>query len=157
MRAIRSHGITGGGRFSAELSPQAWLAGGTVLFSGRSGDSTNIWQIRVEPATGRVSGSPQQSTFGTGPDVQPSVTRNGRMVFTSGAENWDVWSLGIDGNQGKALGEPIRQTQDVAREMQPSLSDNGKTLVFRSRRSGNWDLWMKRFRKRKTCPSYGHA
>jgi len=64
-----------------------------------------------------------------------------RLVFASLTSNIDVWSLPVEPNEGKPTGEIRRLTNDIADDVHPNLSADGKTLVFRSNRMGNGDVW----------------
>ncbi len=121
-----------------------WLAGDRILFSASQGDSTNLWQVTLDPATSQIIGEPQRLTSGTGREAQPSAAASsGRLVFASLAENLDLWSLPVDAALGKVTGEMARLTQDAADDLFPGLSADGSKLVFVSGRRGNLGLRLK--------------
>lgn len=131
--------------------PSAWTIDNTIVFSSAFGDSTNVWQVPINPDTYRISTAAQRLTGGTGIEHHAAVAGGGaggrlRLAFASVNENIDVWSLPFrtDGgaNQGK-LGELQRLTQDAAPDVQPTLSRDGTLLVFASSRLGNEDIWTK--------------
>ena len=118
-----------------------WVgAGNRVVFHAHVGDSSNSWQVALSPQTWQVSEAPQRVTYGTTDEAAASVTSNGRMVFMSRTSGADIWSLPIDADRGKVRGPYIRITPDVAEDYDPGLSADGHTLVFRSRRAGNFDV-----------------
>ena len=82
-------------------------------------------------------------TFGTTDETAASVTSDGRMVFTSRTMGADIWSLPIDADRGKVQGPLKRMTQDLADDYDPTLSTDGGTLVFRSRRAGRFDIFLR--------------
>ena len=124
--------------------PEAWVrAGDRIVFHGHVGDSWNMWQVTIAPQTWQVRGAPQRATFGTTDEAAASVTGDGRMVFISRTMGADIWSLSIDAERGKTLGVPTRVTQDAADDYDPTLSEDGRTLVFRSRRAGRFDVFLK--------------
>jgi len=140
VTALRDKGFT-----LSELAssvPGAWDQRDQLIFSGVLGDSTNLWQIRISSKTWRVTGSPQRLTFGTAVEAQPALA-GARMVFASLVSNDDIWSLPVDPNRGRVTGNLQRLTQDAAVDFWPSVSADGKRVVFRSRRSGNFDVWLK--------------
>jgi Tol biopolymer transport system component/predicted Ser/Thr protein kinase len=134
---LRRHGIP----VNRLVDPGQWLEQG-ILFSATAEGSTALWRVPIGP-NGRVTEPPVRLTFGTGLDTRPSAASDGRVTFASLAENIDVWSLPIDANQAKTSGELQRLTQDAAADLDPSVSVDGKQMVFRSNRSGNWDVWFR--------------
>jgi Tol biopolymer transport system component len=134
------------------LVAAAWEpAGDGLVFSARSGDSTNLWRIRISPKTWKVTGSPQRLTSGPTLEVNPSVAsgpgETARMAFASLNENVDIWSLPIEPNQGRVVGELQRLTQDAAADFHPALSPDGARMVFVSGRTGHEEVWTKDLRR----------
>jgi len=134
LAALESHGLP-------YTVPDAWVDGNRVLFSDLRGDSRNIWQIAVS-TDGRAAGPPQQMTFGTGVESQPSLAPGGRLVFSSHGAKVETWALPIAAEEGKARGGLQRLTETVGRHIQPRLAANGKTLAYVSLEAGNGDLWV---------------
>ena len=124
--------------------PEAWVrAGDRIVFHGHVGDSWNMWQVAISPQTWQVRGTPRRATFGTTDEAAASATSDGRMVFISRTMGADIWSLPIEAERGKTMGPPQRVTQDAADDYDPTLSEDGATLVFRSRRAGRFDVFLK--------------
>jgi serine/threonine protein kinase len=124
-------------------TPDAWVGNGNrLIFHGHVGDSWNTWQALISPDSWRVD-SPQRVTFGTTDEAAAATTSNGRMVFMSRTSGADIWSLPIDANRARVRGERTRVTQDLADDYDPSLSVDGETLAFRSRRSGQFDVFVR--------------
>ena len=129
--------------------PGAW-AGDDVVFSGRTGDATNLWTIPVSQRSFQVSGLPRQLTLGTGLEIQPSGITQGsdrekllaRIAFASLKENTDIWSVPID-DRGRVNGKLERMTDDPAPDTRVSMSADGSRIVYMSTRSGNNDIWLK--------------
>jgi eukaryotic-like serine/threonine-protein kinase len=125
-------------------TPREWIAPrNSILFSGKSGDSTDLWRIDISGQTWQAAGSPERVTFGTEWEAQPSIAAKGPLVFSTLVSNVDVWSLDLSADQRKVEGEPKRLTQDSAPDYGPSVSADGSTLIFLSHRSGNMDVWKK--------------
>ena len=125
--------------------PDAWTrTGNRILFHGTAGDSSNIWQLPLSSANGRVAGTPGRVTFGTTDEAAASVTADGRMVFVSRTMRADIWSVPLDADTGKPNGPLKRVTEDAADDYQPTISSDGATLVFRSRRSGRFGVILKK-------------
>ena len=127
---------------SLRTSPFTFLDSETLLMSGGTGNHQNLWEIRIDPGSGQVTGL-KRKTFGTAIESAPSASMNGRIVFASLLRNTDVWSLPFDPVRAEALGKPVRVTSDLAQDHSPSVSWNGEKVVFTSDRSGNRDLWVK--------------
>jgi Tol biopolymer transport system component len=115
--------------------------GQTIFFSVGVGDSVNLWRARLT-RDWKLQGQPEQLTFGTGLERQPSVSRNNRMVFTSGLQNTDVWELPVDANNGAVTGDPRQLTRDAAEDYYPEIAANGSRIAFISSRGGNDDVWI---------------
>lgn len=128
--------------------PAAWLPDGNVIvFTARSGDTLNVWQVPISPKTWKITEPPQRVTFGSGREDKPSIAASPdgglRVVFASLLENFNIWGLPLDPDQGRVTGELRRLTQSAAEERNPALSLDGKRLFFGSNRSGNQDIWVK--------------
>ena len=94
--------------------PDAWAGtGDRILFHGTVGDWSNIWQVPLSTATGRVAGTPQRVTFGTTDEAAASVTSDGRMVFISRTMGADIWSVPLDPDTGKP--NALAETGDPGR------------------------------------------
>ena len=124
--------------------PGAWRAeGDAVVFATNEADSSNLWQLGINPSTGRVSGPPQRLTFGTAIERSPTVANSGRIAFTSVVENVDVWRMPVDAATGIATGAPERLTDDAASDRLRKVSADGRTLAFISSRTTRDELWLK--------------
>ncbi len=135
-------------KIGGPVIPRQWLARADwVVFSGRSGDSTNLWGIPVSSRNRKIAGAPERLTTGTTLERQPSMAVDPggalRVAFASLAENIDIWSLPVDANQAKVAGSLQRVTEDAAADIYPIVSSSGKKVVFTSNRSGNPDIWLK--------------
>jgi Tol biopolymer transport system component/DNA-binding winged helix-turn-helix (wHTH) protein len=125
-------------------APSCWSAAGVhVIFSATLGDANNLWQVPLSPGSWQVVGPPEQLTFGTGGDNQPSVSADRRMVFSSVINGCDIWSLPIDANRGKVMGNIERVTKDTGVNRFFDLTADGKKLLFLSTRTGNSDIWLR--------------
>jgi eukaryotic-like serine/threonine-protein kinase len=122
-------------------TPDAW-SGNRIVFHGHVGDSSNLWQAGIAPQTRRVS-TPQRVTFGTTDEASASTTSGGRMVFMSRTSGADIWKLSIDTDRVRAQDTVTRLTQDLSDDYDPSISEDGRTLVFRSRRGGTFDVFSR--------------
>ena len=81
----------------------------------------------------------QHSFASEGGDFDADISPDGTtLVFASTrhAERPDLYLKRIDGAAVTQL------TADPDADLQPCFSPDGKSVIFASRRSGNWDLWM---------------
>lgn len=115
--------------------PQVW-AGDHIVFSAGLGDASNLFRIAIKPDTLRISDPPERLTTGASYEWGPSLSTDGRLVFTTSHANVSLWTLAIDLNRGKLLGKPEQLTPSGAWSMRPTLSSDGKRLAFLSERSG---------------------
>ena len=131
----------------SEPAPAAWIREDlSVIFSARSRDSVNLWQVSLAPGDPRPSGRPRRLTFGADIETEPAVAGNEnsrQIVFTSLVSNPDIWSLPLAINKAKATAAVQRQTQNIAADIQPSVSVDGRKAVFTSSRSGASQVWIK--------------
>jgi serine/threonine protein kinase/Tol biopolymer transport system component len=144
---------------SGTLIPAEWLADGNrIVFAGAVGDSTNLWQVSIDPVTWLIAGPAERLTSGTGLEVYPSAATHAavakqasrdRIAFASLAESLNIWSVPMDANQAKVTGQVQQLTRDASREFGPVISRDGVRLAFLSNRSAKSDLWWKDLRSGK--------
>jgi Tol biopolymer transport system component/tRNA A-37 threonylcarbamoyl transferase component Bud32 len=130
-------------RGSSDFFPQpfTWI-GNRILFSATRGDTTNVWELDVDPRTLTVSGPPRRRTVGTGLESQPNVGPDGRLVFSVQGASVDLWDLPIGASRAHDQ-RPRPLTHDPAVEGLPSVSDDGRLIAFTSNRLGHSDIWLK--------------
>jgi eukaryotic-like serine/threonine-protein kinase len=147
-------------------APAVWLSEShQIVFTANHGDTGNVWQIPISATNWRVTGDPQQLTFGTGnvtpltvpalaPNFEghPSVSTGGRLAFAACNRNFEIWALPLDAKEGKVTGEMRRLTHNAAEDFAFDLSSDGRKLLFHSNRSGNWDVWLKDLEDGKEKP-----
>src|SRR5207302_4197523 len=112
-----------------------WLADGNrIVFTGRMGDSTNLWQFSIDPATWQITGPAQRLTSGAGLEVHPSAAAHvalskrasgDRIAFASLVENLNIWSLPINANQARVSGEVQPLTREASGDYLPAVSADG--------------------------------
>jgi Tol biopolymer transport system component len=109
----------------------AWLAD-SLVFSGRNGDTRNIWRVPFSAADGRISGTPERLTRGTTADVAASITAQGLLAFASLNQSTAIWSIPLVPNERRVTGSPARVTGSETSEISPSISADGRMLVYTS-------------------------
>ncbi len=154
LPALHRQGFTGAPPIAAE-----WLADGSrILFSGVLGDSTNLWQVSIDPATWQITGPAQRLTSGAGLELHPSAVagiapgnrtspRKGspitRVAFASLTASVNIWALPLDANQAKVTGELQQLTRGASGDFIPAVSADGASIAFVSNRSGSHGVWWK--------------
>jgi hypothetical protein len=116
-------------RTGDQMPPPADWTGGGVLFSA-AGD---VWKITVDPATFQLSGRAEQVTSGTADEGSPSMSLDGKLVFTAVDTIADYWTLPIDANAASVAGERKQIITNSASD-RLALSLDGTTLFFCSHR-----------------------
>ena len=126
-----------------ESLPQAWGRDG-VVFSATLGQATNLWQVNISPATGKIAAPPVRLTTGGGRDESASIDRSGHIAFQLAESKESVFALALDSNNGKNLNRIDRLTTDWGMEThRGSISQNGRTLAFPRYRPNSTELWVK--------------
>jgi Tol biopolymer transport system component len=123
--------------------PGGWSRDGAVIFANYDEEASNVWQLPISAATGRVAGEPARLTFGTAIERSPTFSSSGHVFFTSVAENVDVWRLPLDAKTGLASGAIERVTDNAAKDRLMNISDDGRTMAFVSSRTGQDELWIR--------------
>lgn len=113
----------------------------TVLFSGRRGSITSLWELSLSETNPRAVGIPSQLTAGDAREVAASIADDNTIAFEHFSGALHVWR--IDDASNQRPGAPKKVTQDAAVDISPFVSHNGSWLAF-SRGSGNQrDIWVK--------------
>ncbi len=121
--------------------PDAWGAGGQVLFTAGTGNSQNVWRIVVD-GRGRSGRGPERVTAGTSIETHPTMAADGAIAFCAARNDIDLWSLPLDAATGKATGAEQRITNGPAIDTFPTLPLDDSELIFASNQSGTFDVWM---------------
>lgn len=104
-------------------------AGSHVYFHSMRDGNTALWRVRVR------DGRAERLTPGSGPEAQPSVSRDGRrMAYSTYATNPDLAVLDLESGRTTLL-------SGTATETLPAFAPDGGWIVFCSDRGGKYDLW----------------
>ena len=71
------------------------------------------------------------------------MSRDGKLVFSSGQTRNNIWGLPLSGNAGKVQGAPFRITDTLANLQEPTLSPDERELLFSSDQNGHREIWEK--------------
>ena len=148
---------------AAGLSTAVFVVfGERLLFSaGADADRRNVWQIRYDPATMRVAGTPLQLTFGTEREVPWDVNPAGTVALASNRTSSDVYLLPLDHATGQVSGALRRLTSDGAtRSVSFTGGEPGKVYLNRSSRFpllATWAFDPRTSQQRLLHPESGEA
>ncbi|MEJ7606691.1 MAG: hypothetical protein WKF37_10580 [Bryobacteraceae bacterium] len=93
--------------------PLCWLAAtNSVIFSTRSGDTSNLWETGISPGTGKVSGVFKRYR-GSRKRSGTSCASGDALTFANANTSTDIWLQPFDLNRAKAKGAPQRITQGL--------------------------------------------
>jgi len=126
-----------------------WLAKGRLIYSlgeaapGTGPTDTNLWEIKVDAATGRPAGKPKRITnwtdFSTG---GPNATADGkRLVFCRFSAQADVYVGDLEKGGPRLKARPRRLTLDERNDTPLAWTPDSKAIFFWSNRSGNFDIY----------------
>lgn len=123
--------------------PGCWLpSGNRVIFSARSGDTRNVWQTEVSPE-GKVTGTFQRLTAGSGNEVNASCASADAMAFANVENLGNVWSLPFNLDRGASSGAAEQLThQPYTGREGPSASSDGRHIAFSSSQTGVSNIWL---------------
>ena len=129
------------GIFSGPFEDALWTSDG-LIFSARTGFVRNLYRCPLN-RQGKPTGGTIRLTNGTELAGDASVSRDGRVVFSSGRQRFDIWGLPLDAESGKATGAAYRITDTLAPTANPDISADGRRLIFGSARNGYTEVWEK--------------
>lgn len=126
---------------SRNLAP-SWAGDSLLVFTSDRSGTPKLWLQAIDPATARPRGDPLQLTTGSGNEVDPAVSPDGRsIVFGSTRFVEDLWALDLDAAGLRAASEPRQLLVSSWNDVSPALSPDGQTLAFASDRGGGSSLW----------------
>jgi serine/threonine protein kinase len=124
----------------------AWLADDRLVVALQEGDppTTNLWQIRIDPAELRPIGPPEQVTHWDhviARLLQVHASRHS-ISFMRDDVQGDV-SIAKLAPRTRRLSAPHRLTQSETDERPGVWTADGKDLVFMSNRAGRWAIYVR--------------
>ena len=125
--------------------PAVWTTEG-VLFSGRLGESVNLWRLKISETSGKVvDGSLERLTRGAGLDRLPAADGAGRIAFQVSSVSRVSWTLALEPNAAKVLGPVERQSAEspLFQNGRNSLDDAGRFLAYPKGRAKESEIWGK--------------
>lgn len=126
---------------SRNLAP-SWASDSLIVFTSDRSGTPKLWLQAIEPATARPRGDPLQLTTGSGNEVDPTVSPDGRsLAFGSTRYVEDVWALELDETGLAPASQPTQVLASSWNDVSPALSPDDATLAFASDRGGGSSIW----------------
>jgi eukaryotic-like serine/threonine-protein kinase len=139
-------------------NPAVWARDGKwILFAGDTGDSSNLYRVRVSSETAGIVGDAERITFGTGVETKPSLGVGGQLALATEVLTSQLWSVPADTNQGKVIGRMTQLTREATRHEYPQISEDGRKLVYRSEAFGRGRMFLHDFEtgtQRQLAPAW---
>lgn len=151
---IESTALTGGNSIIAMSNPRlrnfTWAPNGLMFYSlleSTKEASANIWEVTIDSATWRPSGSPQKLTSWAGFSLWDLSTSSDskRVLFVRKNDQSDVYIGQLSAN-GSHFAKPARLTQDDRMDWLGTWTRQGTALVFFSDRNANFDIFEQNVR-----------
>jgi serine/threonine protein kinase len=123
-----------------ELFPDLyWLSDGRIVLSREeeSGESCNLWSLKVNSQSGRVNGEPKRLTNWVGPcEWELSASQDGKKLTFLKAALQNTILVGELGSNGALLKPPVRLTQSESINLPAGWTADNKEVLFQSNRNG---------------------
>jgi len=114
-------------------SPGVWTRDGQwIVFAGRTGDSSNLYRVRVSGDSGEILGDAERITFGTGIETKPALSAGGQLALATEAVTSHLWSVPADTNRGKVTGPMSQVTREATEDAWPQISEDGRRVAYYS-------------------------
>ena len=113
-----------------------------IYFEARTGETRNLWRVRVDPRTLRWISGPERLTTGAGEDERPALSPDGgRLLFTTRFSRTRLWAFPFDSVSGQLSGAPQPLTSGSGGEVDVDSAPSGSKLAYRAARAGRSELW----------------
>ena len=107
---------------------RVFWADGEILFSGRSGHSSNLWSLAISSRSARAAGAPMPLTNGTDTDIGPWLLRNASIAYSHKRALGHILRVPLDGK-----GAAEQMSQDDALDTRATVSADGARILFTRR------------------------
>ncbi len=129
---------------AVDLPPMCWLRDGRLIFELNDplSDTSNLWEISVDPHSGQPSGKPSRITNWEGVFVdKASVSLDGhRLAAIKGHIRDDVY-VGELKDAGNRLASPRRLTVSDSTDYVSGWTHDSKAILFSSNRTGRTQIF----------------
>jgi eukaryotic-like serine/threonine-protein kinase len=126
--------------FASDVCTLSWTRDGNMIFTKSeplASDTANVWQIMVDPQTGKPSGKPLRITNWGGVYVGlPSVSADGKRLVVEKLHNRDDVYVGELKENGTRLDSLKRLTVSDSTDYPSGWTRDSKSVLFSSNRTG---------------------
>ena len=135
-----------------KLQDFVWLPGGRIIFSLVEADSDlvnslsvrcNLWELRVDPSTGRPSGALKRLTnwpAGANVTLLYATADGKRLSILKMTASVSLYLAGID-DKGRRVSTPSRLTATDGWNNAPAWEGDGRAIFFESNRDGHLHIF----------------
>jgi Tol biopolymer transport system component/DNA-binding winged helix-turn-helix (wHTH) protein len=108
-----------------------------LVFASRRGGSTyNLWKVST------IDGTPERLTTSDRDVYSPTISLHGnRLSYTQSMMDGNIWRIGLQTSKGQE-NQPLKLISSTQEDSGPQYSPDGKRIVFASRRSGSFEIWV---------------
>jgi len=147
--AIETRDLDGGPATVIVSDPRirdfCWAPDGRIIYGlweSLNEASSNLWEVRIDPQTGRASGEPRRMTNWAGFLLYHlHISADGkRLTFVKRRNQSDVYLGELEAN-GTRLKDPRRFTQDDRIDWPGGWTRDSKAILFFSDRFGDLDIF----------------
>ena len=116
----------------------SWTSDGKeIVFASRRGGSTyNLWKISITDATCERLTTNERDVY------SPTISRQGnRLSYTQSMMDGNIWRFALHSTKSQE-NSPLKLISSTQEDNGPQYSPDGKKIVFASRRSGSFEIWV---------------
>jgi Tol biopolymer transport system component len=104
-----------------------------------------LWTVPLAPQTGAITGEGSQIAVGAGSYRDPTLTRDGQIVFSDTTSHRVIERAGVTGNA--VTSPPITLYADSNRQiLRASTTQDGDLMVFERQAGAHTEIWQKDLR-----------
>jgi Tol biopolymer transport system component/DNA-binding winged helix-turn-helix (wHTH) protein len=116
----------------------SWTSDGKeIVFASRRGGSTyNLWKISISDTTLDRLTANERDVY------SPTISHLGNhLSYTQSMMDANIWRIGLQGAKGQESA-PQKLIASTQEDNGPQYSPDGRRIVFASRRSGSYEIWV---------------
>ncbi len=115
----------------------AWTADSReIVFGSWAGGSRQLWRVAVS------GGKPEPLAIGANGE-DPTISRHGnRLAYVERIYNSDIWRIEAPTSQKQGVPQTTLGLNSSQEDTTPQYSPDGRSIVFVSRRTGSYEIWV---------------